>query len=974
MNEFQLFCGQDVATIVLEKNAISGMDYMTDIFCGDIELVAGEYPTVVEGIAEASDYAVLVATCGYSQLLEDMEAAGDIELAEVRGKREVYGLFLVESERTCGKKTLVVAGSDKRGTIYGMFRISEELGVSPWLFWADAKPEKKRCFTISKDFEQISKEPSVRYRGFFINDEQPCFGNWAKEKFGSVKPGPELYHHIFELLLRLKGNYLWPAMWRSDFTMDDLENARLADKMGVVMGASHHEPCCRSGGEFQKLRKENPQYGEEWSMLSNAEGITEFWKDGLIRNQDFETLITIGMRGESDSYLMPEDATLEDNINVLKSAITVQKRLIQQYGNKDHPQLLAIYKEVEDYYQGDENTEGLKDWDVLENDIMMLCDDNFGNVRTLPSEDERKRPGGYGMYYHFDYYGGPVSYLWMNSTPLTKIWEQMGMAYEFGVQEAWIVNVGDIKNQELPLSYFLDLAYDFDKWGTSAPNQTTQYIKEWCHKLGFRDSRFDGLAELVEEYTRWNGMCRPEVLKPMTYHPTHFNEAKTMLKRVSDVAAKVEALWEALAQDDPLADCFFETVYYPVVASANIIQMQIQAGLNQFYVKQRKKVANKYSSLVEKCIKRDRELVELYHTRNNGRWNHMQSVFHVGFIGWNDEEWQYPDCHIYHPVCAPRLMASVDGDEACTGGNPWRRRTLRMPLSNPAQLIGAFEVANAGEGTMKYHIVWEADWFTVEPASDGTECCVEGQKITGEVEDVTTFVVRLDPAKVKQTSQAVIAIYGDNCEETAERSENEYSETRIDIEVLAENVEVAKISGSTFVENNGVIAIEAPHFATSVAAGAGEWKAFDKFGKTLGGVKAFPVTAQFSLQDDAPYVEYRVYVKEAGDYELTLYTAPSNPVLYKGKMNVAVRTNDNAYQVVNTIPEEGYVPWLSDDWARGVLDQIHQSSTKVSLEKGENIIAIKAMDPAVVLEKLVLVREDKKCPESYLGPTESYQC
>ena len=384
MNEFELFNPQDMATIVLEKNAISGMDYMTNIFCQDIEMVSSHKPTVVENIGDATNRAVFVATVGYSDLLEQMNEAGDIDLINIRGKREVYGLFFVQSERTLNKQTLVIAGSDKRGTIYGMFSLSEKMGVSPWVFWADAIPLKKQTFTLTADSLHISKEPSVNYRGFFINDEQPCFGNWAKEKYGSVKPGPELYHHIFELLLRLKGNYLWPAMWRSDFTMDNIENAALADKMGVIIGASHHEPCCRSGGEFQKLRKENPQYGTDWSMLSHADGIREFWKDGLIRNQDFETLITIGMRGENDSYLMPEDATLEDNINVLKQAITEQKRLIEQYGNKDHPQLLAIYKEVEDYYQGDEHTEGLKDWDVLQNDIMMLCDDNFGHLRTLP--------------------------------------------------------------------------------------------------------------------------------------------------------------------------------------------------------------------------------------------------------------------------------------------------------------------------------------------------------------------------------------------------------------------------------------------------------------------------------------------------------------------------------------------------------------------------------------------------------------
>lgn len=977
MKKFQLYYKGETASIVLEKDAVRGMTDMAEILCHDIGRVTDHNPTIVEKIEEASEYVILMATSGSSMLLDVMEEAGDIDLAAIHGKREVYGLFFVESERTCGRKVLVIAGSDKRGTIYGMFRLSEEIGVSPWVFWADAVPEKKKEIILDTGILCVSKEPSVTYRGFFINDEQPCFGNWAKEKYGSVKPGPSLYRHIFELLLRLKGNYIWPAMWRSDFTYDEIENARLADRMGVIVGASHHEPCCRSGGEFQKLCKDHPQYGTEWSMISNADGIREFWKDGLMRNREFESLITIGMRGENDSYLMPEDATLEDNINVLKAAITEQKKLIEQYGNQDHPQLLAIYKEVEDYYQGDENTAGLKEWDVLQKDIMMLCDDNFGNVRTLPGEEERKRPGGYGMYYHFDYYGGPVSYLWMNSTPLTKIWEQMGMAYDYGVREAWIVNVGDIKNQELPLSYFLDLAYDFDRWGTKAPNMTTKYIQEWCKKLGFSQKRFDGLEEIIEEYSTWNGMCRPEVLRPMTYHSTHYNEAKRMLDRVGSVLEKTEKIWGSLDENDRMKECFFQLVYYPVAASANIIQMQIYAGFNEFYVKQRKKLGNQYSLLVESCIIKDRELEQEYHTRNNGKWNHMQSVFHIGYIGWNDEEWQYPDCRIYHPVTSPRLVASVDGTGQCSGGNPWRRQTLLMSLCDPIKPASRFEVGNAGEGVMRFHIVWDSRYVSVEPESGAQVLRTEESGLWAEVEDVAAFTVRIKHNTGVMTEgleyQTRIAIYGDNCEETAECSENEYSETRVDIDVKLDVISLTGIENSTFVESDGILSMEAVHYAGKEGTGEAKWECLWRYGKTLGGVKVFPVTSCFSLQEEAPSIQYSVYAREAGRYTVYLLTAPANPVVYQGKMKVALAVNKGEYRALNTIPDEGYIPWLSPDWAKGVLEQIHVTTAVVDLRAGVNTLSIKAMDPAVVLEKIVLVREGVEYPDSYLGPQESYR-
>lgn len=1006
MNPFILYQKNTVANIILEPSAVSGMAYMAGIFCEDIERVSGVRPEITQKPQEGCAYAVLIATCGYSELLDSFEQEGLLDLSGVRGKREVYGIFRVSrsGQAPCAglaaaptdTEYLVIAGSDKRGTIYGMFHISEEIGVSPWVFWADAVPGQRDEIVFAQDVCTVSKEPSVCYRGFFINDEQPCFGNWAKEKYGSVKPGPALYRHIFELLLRLKGNYLWPAMWRSDFTLDHLENARLADEMGVIIGASHHEPCCRSGGEFQKLRRENKAYGEEWSFLANKEGITEFWKDGLLRNREFESLITIGMRGENDSYLMPQDATLADNINVLKAAITEQKRLIAEYGNKAHPQLLAIYKEVEDYYHGDEQTPGLKDWDVLKDDILMLCDDNFGNVRTLPGEEAKNHPGGYGMYYHFDYYGGPVSYLWINSTPLTKIWEQMTMAYEFGVREAWIVNVGDIKNQELPLSYFLDLAYDFDTWGTKGINRTGAYTRQWLRRLGFAEENIEPSARLLEIYTKWNGRCRPEVLKAETYHPVNFNEAWRIYREVRNTQVEANGVWVKVLET-PLADCFFELVYYPVNASASVLLMQLLAGFNHYFAAQGIKRAGEYVGIIEAFIRKDQDLIRQYHKRAGGKWNHMQSVFHIGYRGWNDEEWQYPRYAGFFPVTQPRLLVRLAGKPECTGGNPWRRKTLEMTLANPFKTEGIFMVANGGQDVLKYRIEWDADWLEILDG-DGSvqtatcpqvlyrkgfvkrEILQDGKNASFCMADLQTqdegsFLVRLRKDRLPEGEEkcsALIRIYGENCEETAERSENEFSETRVDIRVQVDFCLLDGLEEGTFVECDGILSVEAPHFCSAGDFMEARYQVIEDYGKTLGGIKAFPVTAAFLDPQNAPYVAYRLFVKEAGEYTLTLYTAPSNPVVYNGKMRVAVRANDGEYEIVNTIPDEGYVPWKSAAWSGGVLEQIHRTQCKVSLRAGSNLLSIAALDPAVVLEKLVLVREGVCCPDSYLGAPESF--
>jgi len=441
MERFFVVKGQKVAGFLVEPESFSGVRLIAETVAEDVLAVSGRQPVITEELSQCTtERVVLMATVGRSPLLEQLEKDGKVSLKKLRDKREVYLIQLVKepfAEYPEVKELLVIAGSDKRGTIYGMFGLSERFGVSPLIYFGDAAPERKEEPFVELDDVFVSKEPSVKYRGFFINDEWPAFGNWCMEKFGGVNA--KAYRKIFELLLRLKGNYMWPAMWRSSFSEDGpgLLNAELADTLGVVMGLSHHEPMCRAGVEWQNQYK---GYGTDstWSFISNAEAITKFWEDGILRNKPFENVITTGMRGENDSKLMPENATLKDNIEVIKKAIRTQHDLMKKHINPDLtkvPRMLAIYKEVEDYYFGDETCEGLKDWDELSDTIFLLSDDNYGHLRALPTEETRNHPGGFGMYYHFDYHGAPVSYEWMNCNRLTKTWEMMTQAYESGVRE-----------------------------------------------------------------------------------------------------------------------------------------------------------------------------------------------------------------------------------------------------------------------------------------------------------------------------------------------------------------------------------------------------------------------------------------------------------------------------------------------------------------------------------------------------------
>ena len=471
---FTIAAKDSAASLYLDAKGedYDGLSLIAASVAKDISLVTKEKAkaNVVTKTESLKEYAIIAGSIGNNAVIDSLIEQGKVDASQIKGKREVYRIQVVENPVANVKKAIVVIGSDKRGTIYGLYHISEKMGVSPWVYWGDATPVAKDVVQIpEKELTVTSKEPSVKYRGIFLNDEAPSLTSYAKKKFGGYNQ--YFYENVYELILRCKGNYLWPAMWSNTFSEDGkgtnkLANAELADKYGIVMGTSHHEPLCRAGVEWQNKYR---QYGTSnaWDFNANETAITKFWEDGVARNKNFENVYTLGMRGESDSSL---SGTKEENIALLKKVITAQKDILKKNNLSDAPQVLTVYKEVEDYWHGTDKAEGLKKWDVLNDVTIMLCDDNFGNMRTLPTKEDKNRKGGYGMYYHFDYHGGPTSYEWVNTVPLTKTWEQMNMAYEHGIDNIWIVNVGDLKPMEMNISYFLDMAYDYDTWGTNGKN------------------------------------------------------------------------------------------------------------------------------------------------------------------------------------------------------------------------------------------------------------------------------------------------------------------------------------------------------------------------------------------------------------------------------------------------------------------------------------------------------------------------
>lgn len=956
--------------ICLEQSAFPGVIRVTEKVAHDVELVSGKKPQIlvekeIPETLESSgeDWTIIATTKGKSSFLKKLEEAGSAELKELEQKRECYAWIFPEIKNRTKSNLLVIAGSDKRGTIYGLFHLSEMLGVSPFVDWCGLMPPKQEKIELREDMACISKEPSVRYRGFFINDEWPAFGNWCNHNFGGFNA--KAYDHVFELLLRLKGNYLWPAMWSARFADDgpDLLNAELADEYGIIMGMSHHEPCLRQGEEYKYLRGKNSVYGDAWNFRTNREGITKFWEDGLKRSGKFENVITVGMRGEADTAIMGKNATLEDNIQLLRDVLKTQKKLIQERVNPDLtkvPRMIALYKEVEEFFYGNEKTKGLMGAEELEDVILMLCDDNYGNLRTLPTEEMRKHAGGYGMYYHLDYHGWPVSYEWINSSYLPKIWEQMSMAYDFGVRELWMVNVGDIATQEFPLSFFLDMAYDFDRWGSRALNCTQEYTRKWVRQQfgSVEEETQDTIADILEQYTKIIHRRRPEALNPETYHPVQEKESSRIFEEEEQLLKKLQDVYETIEKTNPQnLSAFIALVYYPAFGTMNLVKMQILAGWNHYYANLGAVCANDYGDEVERCMEQDRKAVEMYHQMDQGRWYGMGMSQHIGFTHWNEDECRNPVVMRVIPLKKRSILVAADGTAQHAEGSPWLDNTMKLKdFLNPDCTRASVTLYSRSDLKAEYKVLKKPGWLSVEP-------------MEGWLDGVSQKKVRLNLTLIKQrlpeTNQ-------DTIQDSLEIATPE-GKCEITVPVYTGNLQDKK---NVFVDTMGYLSIEAAHYVNSVPGNYKDrqvkFENLQGYGKTNSAMKAFPSDACTVPGQDAPYLEYQFVLEESGTYEAEFYMQPSNPVTRENQLLYAVRINEEMTETVNAVEKDYQVGDQAEKWAEGVLSQIRRQTVSIKCRAGFNTLRVYHVTPGFVLEKIVIYPMGEKPEESYLGPAETY--
>lgn len=920
---FTLFASEQAAAILVSEEDHAGVVRAAGDLQLDVERVSGVKPTLTVGASTEGARVVIVGTLGKSPIIDSLVEAGHIDASLLSGKWEAFTLQTVATPLPGIEQALVIAGSDKRGTIYGVYELSAQMGVSPWHDLADAPPSKKEQLHVLAGTHTLG-EPAVKYRGLFINDENPGLLDWYHGTYGNSGPGfnSKFYVRVFELMLRMKANYLWPAMWGKSFNVDDPENPRLADEYGIVVGTSHHEPLTRSEQEWYDAGHS----AEDWNYVTNAAALREFWEGAIERMGERDTLVTIGMRGSGD---VPNP---NDGIPLMEQIVSDQREILSRVTGKaitDIPQVWTLYKEVQTYYD-----QGMT---VPDDVTLMFADDNWGNIRRLPPRDAAMRSGGYGIYYHFDYVGGPRSYKWLNTNPIPRVWEQMRFAHSMGARQVWIVNVGDLKPMEYPLQFFLDLAWDPAGW---TAERLADYPRRWAEEQ-FGAEHALAIGNLVSQYSKFNGRRKPELLSASTYSLENFREADTVVEEYNALVTEAEAIGAVLPAEAQSA--YFQLVLFPILACANLNEMYVAQAKNGLYNEQGRASTNAMADRVQALFDNDAAITAQYHTINDGKWDQLMKQTHISYTSWDQ-----PEVDV-----VPTTQRRQATGEAAIGVAIEGSRTALTPASAAGSLpelsvyypneTRRLEVFNRGAGSFEFTATSSAAYVTLTPAS-------------GTLSEDTPITASVDWSLVPLGDQAVtLTITGAGGE--------------VDVQLPLRNPESPRPEAvEGFVEANGYVSMEAVHYTGKVDGTNVKWAQVPDLGRTLSAVTAEPPdAASVTPGEGTPRLDYKVHFFSTGQATVDVYLSPSLPVTGSG-MRYAVGFDGSQPTTVNMHTD---LPATFTDtapaWEKWVSDNIIIKSTTHNItQAGEHTLNLWWVDPGVVVQKIVV--KMGSVPSSYLGP------
>jgi len=911
----------------------------------DIKRVTGIMPEIAGEPGMLSGSVIIVGTIGKSGIIDSLMRGGKTSAIRISGEWESFQISIVDRPLPGITTALVICGSDKRGSIYGIYDLSEQMGVSPLYWWADVPARHRDEIHVRRGLYQQGP-PSVKYRGIFLNDEAPDLSEWVRERYGEVPvsenpPIPEgvanynseFYARIFEVILRMKGNYLWPAMWNNAFNEDDPENPRLADEYGIVMGTTHQEPMLRAQKEWD--RRYRSTLGS-WNYYRNPNTLQKFWREGIRRNREFESIITLGLRGANDTPMIP-GGTVAQSMELLEEIVQAQREMIAEEMDPDVtkvPQLWCLYKEVLEFFSA-----GLR----VPDDVTLLWpDDNWGNIRRLPTKEERDRSGGAGVYYHFDYVGGPRNYKWINTVSLPKVWEQMHQAGEHGADRIWIVNVGHFKHVLFPVEFFLNMAWNADRWTN---RNVGQYTRLWAERE-FGGKYSVDIADIIEKYTKYNARRKPELLSPTTYSIENYQEADRIVADFRSIASRAEAIHRKLPEK--YRDAFYELVLFPAKACALVNELYVTAGKNELYAKQGRAATNDLADYVQRLFEMDAELTDYYNNEfAGGKWKHFMDQVHIGYRIWQDPSRNVmPRVQRITIPDASSMGVAVEGSSLAwpgAGGEP------ALPVFDPFnRQRRCIDVFNRGSEPFSYLVKTEAPWIITSSTN-------------GIVNREERIWISIDWGRVpKDIREGSV---------TVSRPGKESVKIRIS---LFNTDLVTRETLDGFVEGEGYVSIDAEHYTGNIPAAGARWEKIEGYGRSLSAMTVLPVTAPGAdPAEGSPCLEYRMFLFNPGRISVLASFAPTLNFNPERGLRYAVSFDDDAPQIIDIVPKGFDARNGNREWEDSVRNSIRTIRSEHDVTgAGYHTLKIWMVDPSVVLEKIVVDLGGLK--PSYLGPPESY--
>lgn len=942
-NSFKLV-SDTIADIYYDLDDYKVVEIAAHDLASDIKRVAGKEIKVKHDLQNLSEGAVIIGTLDQSSIIDKLIKKNKINVDEIQGKWESFMIETIDNPLPGIEKALIIAGSDRRGTAFGVYELSQKIGVSPWYWWADVAIKQKNEIYI-KNGRYIFGPPSVKYRGIFINDEDWGIQPWAANTYELENNdiGPRTYARIFELLLRLKANYIWPAMHGCTKPFNSFpENKIIADNYAIVVGSSHCEPMLRNNVTewtediFKKYTdREWSSKDDSWNYEKNSDVIYRYWEERVKENSQYENTYTVGMRGIHDGG-MPGPDGIEAKVNILNKVIKDQREILKEHVQSDVsqvPQIFCPYKEVLTLYEN-----GL---DLPEDITIVWVNDNYGYIRRLSDSDEQKRTGGAGIYYHISYFGRPHDYLWLCTTPPALIWEEMQKAYAYNARKLWVLNVGDIKPGELLTEFFLELAWDINSWNNLNLNE---YLDQWAERE-FTAEYQSNITEIMKEFYNLTYIRKPEHMGWNRIFPAtpiedpefslfnYGDEAEIYISRYKRIVQKAEGIYENIS--DKMKDSFYQLVLYPVKCSCLMAEKILYAYKSRVYAKQNRLSANDYAEKALMAYNKIKKETNYYNKElSDGKWNKI-----ISYDPREQPVFYMPELGKVKPKVKSELGVSLEGDNE-----------KKLPIFNTFRKeIYFIDLFNKGVDGIDWECDPSDDWIVLN-------------KYQGYFNKEERIYLHIDKGRipVETIIEGSIEIISSAGNKT------------IDIEVFNPD-DCTLPNPGHFVECNGYLAIEAENYSNKIDKGGLKWDIIDGLGRTgKGAMTIFPVTADsFNLGNEiiekSPCLEYKMTIFNPGVININLYCIPTHSIQSGRGLRYGIAFDNQEPIIVDVDANNGE---FDKQWQKNVLRSTAITTTKHNIEtKGKHVLKIWMVDPGVVIDRIVVNSGGLK--KSYLGPSET---